>query len=145
MENDEVIFSSIIDSKTPERDARARIAAFCSINLADLETALARHSALFSYAVAVHESAKVDEARSKWEKEKAEAKAYSDLLREDPKVAIGAAQLRIKTMPVYEKAVGEHLETQVVLGRLKALVNGLEHRRDMLVQLASRQRAEMMS
>lgn len=138
-------FGKILNPKTPEWEARQIVTDFCSVDLVDMMTTLGRHAGLYAYAVAACEMAKVDEARASWEKEQAKSRAFSRLVTENPKITASAAEVRIPLDAEYIAAVESYLSTRVTLARLKALVEGLGHRRDMLVQLASRQRAELSS
>jgi hypothetical protein len=141
-------FQKILDPRAPESECKQIISDFCHINLSDLQTALARHAGIYAYASATYEAFQVQEARDKWSKEQAESQAFDKLLQDwaknkegkDPTVS--GSTLKIRLDPTFSAAQQRLLDTQSTIGRLKALVKGLEHRKDMLVQVAARQRRE---
>lgn len=141
-------FGKVLDLATPEVDARSIITDFCRINLADLDTTLTYHAGLYAYAVAVHEMAKVNEARAKMNREKVEATVADQLLRvKNPETgkypSATEVGLTMKLDNRYAEATEAFFNAQQIAGRLKAVTAGLEHRRDMLVQLSAKQRKEM--
>lgn len=142
MELDQIDLSDLLELETDEREAHRQIAKYCRIDLAALDTALERHPALFGYSVACHEMAKVRESQAKWDLEVALAQAFEIVTNQDAKLTATAADRKIKMVPIVQGAAKAHRDAMVVCSRLKGLVNGLEHRRDMLVQIASKQRKE---
>lgn len=144
MGNDETIdLSELLEPKTDNREAQRSIANYCRINLQNLDQALERHPALFAYAVACFEMAKVQEAQKKWNLEVTKSTSYQFLMDSDPKMTVAGADKKIPSIPAVASAVAELHEAMSVVGRLKGLVDGLGHRRDMLVQISARQRQEM--
>lgn len=119
----------------------------CSINAADLDRTLQEHPALVAWVVAAHESAKIVEARARWELTKAEAivtlraKAQDDPDTEKPKT-IQVLRAEVDASPEVGEATDHLFTTQERTAALRAMVEALRDRRDMLVQLAAKQRDE---
>lgn len=139
---EEIDLKTILNPDLPEREAAAKIAEYCTINTQDLETALARQASLYSYAVAGHEIAEVDQAKAKFSLDKAKATSYGILLDQKPKAPDTILSKEILTLPLVTKAQDDLIRAMGVCARLKALVSGLEHRKDMLVQISAKQRRE---
>lgn len=142
---DEINLAQLLDPAFPDEKAEALVADYCKIDLANLEIALSRQASLYAYTVAAFEMSKVDEARKKWQLEAAEGEVYEALMRSSEKMTVAAAnKITPKAAPVKE-AQEAIFKAQGVSARLKALVSGLEHRKDMLIQISARQRQEMAS
>lgn len=134
--------SQILDNGTDETIVRRQVSEYCRINLANLDEALQRQPSLFAYASACFEMAKVNEAKAKWDMEVALSQAFQVFMDQDSKMTVGAAEKKMKSVPSVQEAVRVYHQAMQLCARLKGLTNGLEHRRDMLVQLSARERQE---
>ena len=121
----------------------AYVAELCRIDLADIMGTLEMHSALYAYASATHEMAKVAEVQAKAEMEKVKAQTFLDLAARDPSLPVNRLERTVEVDPAYQTLVSRYHAALRQAGILKALVGGLDHRRDMLIQIASRQRREL--
>ena len=65
--------------------------------------------------------------------------------REDDRFSVAKADRLLATNPVIIKYTRELFDVSERSGHLRAFVDGLIHRRDMLIQISSRQKAEMTS
>ncbi len=140
-EDRELDLSPLMDASTPERVVNVLVSNHCRIDLANLDAALSRHAALFAFAMAAFEMARVGEARAKWRADVVKGEQATRLLASGKTVS--AAEKTIPTVPEVKTVMEELLTAQMVTGRLRALISGLEHRRDMLVQISAKQRQEM--
>lgn len=140
---DEIQLNRILDPKLTEQQVSEVVAQYCEINLADIETALSRQASLYSYVVAAYELAKVAEAQEKWNFEQTKADAFIKIQSLDPKESATSIDRKILQAQTVRDAAKAHFSAQANTARLKALVSGLEHRRDMLVQIAAKMRQEM--
>lgn len=132
---------SVIDWEELHKNPEYEVARVCTINTANLEHALENHAAIYAYANAAYAKARADKGRVEWQYEQAVARAFADL-REEGK-AIGEAKETAETDEAVRTLKKKVLEADREVRILYALVQGLEHRRDMLVQLAARERAEL--
>lgn len=116
------------------------ISKLCEIDLDDLTNCLKEHSVLYGRAYVYCEKAKAQASAEKWRYEQAKTQAFSKL-REDG-MAIGSAkeqcELESDVVALYEKLLKAEKKT----GIFYALLRGLEHRKDMLIQLSSREKKE---
>ncbi len=144
-EDQEIDLGPLLDPKTDESEASRKVSQFCRIDLQSLDIALSRHPAIYAYCAAVYEMAKVKEAKAKWDMEKAKAQAFGIVMDQGRTTKITATEAaeKVKTVPLFQQAMDFLHESEVITGRLKALVDGLGHRRDMLIQISARQRAEL--
>ncbi len=120
----------------------------CSIDLVNLEITLQHHAALRAWVTAAHETHRILEERKKWELTKTKARILK-LAREVKDEFTG----KLKTTAVLEAERDDHpevadavealLQQQQTRGTLRAMVEALGDRKDMLVQLSARQRKEM--
>jgi hypothetical protein len=118
------------------------VSELCRINVANLESTLERHPGLFAYASAQHELAKVAEARAEWMLERKRAEAFKRTKDAHATMPANRIEREVETDQEVVSAAEHYFTQKAITARLKALVNGLEHRRDMLVQLSARQRKE---
>ncbi len=120
----------------------------CAIDLTDLETTLEKHSALRGWVSAAYETSRVAEERAKWNLTKARARVLLEVKAElDPHTGKG------KTVAVVEAEVDLHPEVEATVlafhdasekkGALRAMTVGLSDRKDMLIQIAAKQREEL--
>ena len=115
----------------------------CSINIAKLDETLERHASLRAWVNAAFEVARINEARAKWEQTKAQARATITIKQSKPSATVQMVEAERDLDPAIENAT-EHLFTQQeIRGGLHAMVSALEDRRDMLIQIAAKQRKEM--
>lgn len=135
-------FAQVLNPAVEEAKARAVITSFCHINLADLQTVLSRHAGLYAYAMAAHEAAKVQETILRVARDKVEADYLELNTPSGTKPNATAIGIAVRRYPPYQTADTDLRNQQIVVGRLKALVSGLEHRKDMLVQIAAAKRRE---
>lgn len=125
------------------RDDPAALAAeVCSIDLVNLHMSLQMHAALRAWVGAAHESARVAEARVNWDLTKARALAmlrFGEVGGRPPKHVLDA---RVEGDDDVIELTEALLNAQEKRGALRAMSDALDHRRDMLVQLAAKQRQE---
>jgi hypothetical protein len=117
------------------------------IDLTDLQSTLQRHPALRAWVSATYENARIVEERAKWELTKIkaiatlQAKATVDADTNKNKT-VAVLDAEVETNEAVLAAVAVLLEAQEKRATLKAMVDSLEDRVQMLVQLAARQREE---
>lgn len=127
----------------------ARLAAeVCTIDVANLDRTLEQHAALRAWVNATYEVARISVERAEWELTKARA---TILLR--VKAIVDPDTGKAKTMGVIDaevvlseevqKATEDLRSVQERCVVLKAMSNALEDRRDMLIQIAAKQRKEL--
>lgn len=122
-----------------------QVAELCNIDLSDLIRAMRHHAALYAWVAWKFEAAKVAEVQADYDVELAKAQASNDLMTADPSMAVNRVEKLVPLQPKYRAAVRKHIEARKELAPLKALITGLDHRRDMIVQIASRQKKELES
>lgn len=115
-------------------------AKLCAINLADIEDTMQKHPALFAYAAASYEVERVKEARAKAGLERIRAEVFQI---ESQDKAVSRVKEEIDANPRVIAAQDILLRTQQRVAVLRAVVESLTQRRDMLIQLAARQRQEI--
>ncbi len=121
-------------AQDPAREA-ARV---CTINVANLDQAIERHPALFAYVHSHWSIAKAAEEAAKWKYEQAVGDAFSAARLSGE--ALGAAKIMsTQAIPVQELKMAL-LACSRFTRQLDSVVRGMEHRRDMLVQLSARDR-----
>jgi hypothetical protein len=133
----------MINFKELKEEPEETVADLCSINLQHLETALQNQASLLAYATAAYENARVDETQAEWDLEETEAEVFNAIQEKEPGLAIGRTDKRVEAHERVKEARRDLADKRRMVANLKALVNGLHHRRDMLVQLSARQRQEM--
>lgn len=122
-------------------DVPRLVAKACAIDLGDLESTLQKHPGLYAYVVARFEMARIDEYRAKRLLEIEQAGAFKALVEELSAVSRAEKLVDLDEDVIKQKEVVT--EAYALTARLKALLAGFDHRRDMLLQISSRQRAEM--
>lgn len=132
-----------IDFKALASAPEVTVAELCRIDLADLISTMELHPSLYGYAAASYESAKVAEVQAAAEVDRLKAQVFLDLATADPSLAVNRLDRLTETDPKYQGAVTKHHQAKRDAGALRALVTALEHRRDMIIQIASRQKREM--
>jgi len=131
-------------------DPTALAAEVCSIDVANLDETLQKQPALRAWVNAAYEVARINEERRKWDVTKARARAFIQAKTEvDPETGkplsktIATLEAEVETNPDVLEATGKLLSQQEIKGVLRAMANALEDRKDMLIQIAAKQRAEM--
>lgn len=130
-------------------DNPARLAAqVCLIDVHNMDRTLQRHASLRAWVNAQHETARVEEERAKWELTKTRAR----VLLQDVRMTADSQTGKTKTKDVAEAEVELHddvvactealLTAQQKRGALRAMADALEDRKDMLVQIAAKNRRE---
>lgn len=120
----------------------------CFVDVVNLDETLQQHAALRAWINAAYESARIIVERAKWDETKARALG---MLR--AKSAVDPDTGKFKTVQILEAEVDadERVERTVQLvhtaqdraGALRAMSKALEDRKDMLVQIAAKQRQEL--
>ena len=127
----------------------ARLAAeVCSIDLVNMEETLQKHASLRAWVNGAHEVARIAEERAKWDETRMRATVLLEAKRE-----LDANTGKHKTVAVLEAEViinQRVVDAMTVLftqqekrGALRAMSNALEDRKDMLIQIAAKQRKEI--
>lgn len=113
----------------------------CQINTANLVDALEKHAALYAYVNALYEKARATETRREWQYEQEKAQVFAQLRAEG--TAIGEASETAELNEQVKEARKAYMKAEEKRRLLWALVDSLDTRKDMLIQLSARQRAEM--
>ncbi|KKL72279.1 hypothetical protein LCGC14_2086480 [marine sediment metagenome] len=129
-------------------DNPARLAAeVCMVDVANLDRTLEQHAALRAWVNASHEAARIGEERLKWEHTKARARVLLTARQEldgvtgkNKSVAVLDAEVTCSTE--VQEAMSALLDQQEKRGALRAMSDALEDRKDMLIQIAAKQRKE---
>lgn len=131
----------VIDLEALERNPALEIARLCAFDPEDLQTAMVRQPVLFGYASVCYVQARRREADAKGAYERALALAFRRQRGEG--AAIGTAnEMKVVDEDV-QRARDAMVAAEAEARMFHALVKGLEHRKDMIVQVAARQREEM--
>jgi hypothetical protein len=109
------------------------------ISLRNLLETMARHPGIYGYAAAAFEAGKVRQLELEYGVKQAKARAFSHFLQQTS--ATAADKLVDGDQGVIE-AQATLIRQMREVAALGALVRALDHRRDMLVQIAARQRQE---
>ena len=119
------------------------------INSTNINTEFVEHSQRFAWYATAYELACFEENKLKVELERALAHADSDVRAKAKSAAIKMTEKMVensvKTHPVVVPIHDEYLEAKRNSGILKAAMNAMIHRKDMLVQLGASYRAEGLS
>ena len=118
------------------------VANLCAIDLNYMETTLQNHASLYAYAEASYETAEYTKAVAAVYLDRAKDDAFNTIQQDEPGLAIGKTDARVGAMEAVRSAQDHLLECSKDSGMLKALIKGLQHRKDMLIQISSRQKAE---
>ncbi len=129
-------------------DPASLAALVCSVDVINLDRTLQQHSALRAWVGATYECARIEEEKLKWQVTKTRALALLFAKKEmDPDtnkpkaLAVLAAEADIAES-VQQAGAALHAQ-QEKRGALRAMDKALEDRKDMLVQIAAKQRKEM--
>lgn len=133
----------LIDWERLRNDPEKEVARICTIHLANLMDVCVKHPAIVAYSVAMHERAKVEHERAKGRVQRVRARRFAMLSKAEPGRAVRRLELDVDADAEVESAETAMYEAQERVAVLRALVEGLNHRRDMLMHLAPRQRDEL--
>lgn len=120
----------------------------CKIDLVDIEGTLQRHAGIRAWVGAAFESSRIIEEQAKWRLAKTrgrvllEARTLHDPNTNKPKT-VEVLKAEVDVHPDVNAGEEEVLEAQRTKGVLKVIYDSLGDRRDMLIQIASRQRKEL--
>lgn len=114
-----------------------------SVDRSDLSGALETQSEYYGYLAMLWEAARFLEGRAKAALEQTKAATFSTLTSQGKSAAAANGMLPTQTAVV--EAEDTYRKAALVSGRYRGLLHALDHRRDMLVQLSARQRAELDS
>lgn len=129
-------------------EAPARLAAeVCLVDVANLDQTLQTHAALHAWINAAHEAARIDEERGKWELTKSRARkmlaAKGNLDEQTGKAkTVGVLDAEVELDAEVQLAQSLLFKAQEKRGILRAMADALDDRKDMLVQIAAKQREE---
>jgi hypothetical protein len=126
-------------------DPAAEIARVCAIDVTDMETVMQAHPALFGYASASYEVARAQQSTAEWSLDRTKAAVFEEKKAEDPKASVSGIKEVLENDPKVIAASNEVLQSTRRALLLKSLVNALDHRRDMIIQISARHREEMRS
>lgn len=122
----------------------------CTIDIANLDQTLQIQPALRAWVNATYEVARIAEERLKWEVTKAKAVAHLKVRREvDPTTkkviskTVGQLGAEVDLDENVQHAIAALLEQQETRAALRAMTDALEDRKDMLIQIAAKQRKEL--
>jgi hypothetical protein len=119
----------------------------CKIDIAHLDETLQKHAALRAWVSAAYETARIGEARLEWEDVKTRARLMLEVPRMDPQTGkpktMTVINAEVELVPVVMDVMERLLAQQEVRGALHAMTRALEDRKDMLIQIAAKQRKEM--
>lgn len=128
-----------IDFKKLFEAPESEIVEIVRISLRNLIETMARHPGLYGYAAAAYELAKVRQLENEYNLKQTKATAYGKLLEKNTATAATAL---LDSQPEVIAAQATLIKQMKEVAALAALVRALDHRRDMLVQIAARQRQE---
>lgn len=127
----------------PESLARS----ICTINLNNLEQELEQHPAIRAWVTAAYETARIKEEQAKWELTKIRSRTLLNAKEEKDSISGKAKTIQQldAEVDIHQEVIDattKYYEASTISGVLKAMTKGLEDRKDMLIQLAVRQREE---
>lgn len=118
----------------------------CRIDMINLQMTLQGHASLRAWVGAVFEQARVEEERAKWELTKTRASALLAARGVDPLTqkakTVGAMDAEVEMNPAVIQAQERCFAATEKRGALRAMVDALSDRKDMLVQIAAKMREE---
>lgn len=132
-----------IDFEKLKESPAETAASLVRIDLADIVRTLQTHPELFAFAAMHAEEAKIAEMKASAEVSRVKAQVFLDMASNDPSLPVNRLERMTDTHPDYLKAVQEHVEAAKLSRYLKRLVDSMEQRRDMIVQIHSRQKKEL--
>lgn len=120
----------------------------CAIDLINIEETLQKHSGLRAWVGAAFESCRIQEEQAAWRLAKTRGKVLLEAKGAmDPNTGkaktVEALKAEVDVHPDVDAAEQEVIVAKGMKGVLKIIYDSLGDRRDMLIQIASRQRAEM--
>lgn len=127
----------------------ARLAAeVCSIDVVNLDKTLQEHAALRAWVNATYEMARIALERAEWEVTKTRATVLLRVAREAERPdgkkgkTVGVMEAEVTLAPEVVVVEEARHAVQERCGALRAMADALEDRKDMLVQIAAKQRRE---
>jgi hypothetical protein len=129
-----------LNAKTVLGSPHEEISRLCEIDLDDIQGCLRNHAVLYGRAYSYFQAAKAKENQEKWEFEKLRSKTAAKLRERG--VAVTASKEEAEVDPDVVDQYKRFLLAEHRTGIFYALLKGLEHRKDMLVQLSSREKKE---
>ena len=132
----------MIDLKALTKNPALETARLVAVDVHDLENVMANHVGLFAYAVALFEEAKTTETAAKQDLDFMKSSEYRDLFNAE-QMTLGKAEKVVGGLSTVRTYTRKWLAAHKMTGTLRALVQALDHRRDMIVQIAARQRQEI--
>lgn len=118
-----------------------------SIDEQSLSDEFVRHPSVFSWYSTVLALYEAKSDRLKYQLDvmcaQLDHRIRQDAAKSGDKIVEKQVESAMKMDPKYQVLQEEHLDTKLVVKRLSALVRGLEVKRDMLIQLGARLRAEL--
>ena len=130
-----------------ENDPERLAMEVCKVDLVNLEQMLQKHPSTRAWVNAAHEVARIDEERARWHVTKARAeallaaKSVPDPHTGKPKT-VNVLDAEVECVESVRAATEELLAAQEKRGALRAMADALEDRKDMLIQIAAKQRQE---
>jgi hypothetical protein len=126
------------------RSDPAQLAAeVCTVDVVALDETLQKHPALRAWVNAAHEVARIAEERLKWELTKTRAVVLLREKKRGPNKTVSVLEAEVDSSVEVEEATNKLLAQQEVRVALRAMANALEDRKDMLIQIAAKQRKEL--
>lgn len=113
-----------------------------SINLTHIENTLQNQPALYGAAELGFEAAETAVFHAKEALTKAETGVFNVIQKREKGLAVAKTDRLVAADPDVEEARYQLIEAQATRGRARALCKGLTQRKDMLIQISSRQKAE---
>lgn len=131
-----------------KEEPRAVAAEVCFVNMKDLDGTMQRHAALHAWIGTAFENARVEEEETKWELEKAQGRALLAAKKtKDPDTNRAKTAGVLKAEVVLDEAVQTAQRAVFAasrkFGALKSMERSLNGRKDLLIEIARRQRHEM--
>ena len=132
-----------IDWKLLDSDPVAVVKQITKLDTGALDQELVDQPQLYGEVSVMFEMSRAAEAVAKHDLEVAKAAAFQRLIHGEEKIAIGKADKLILLDEKVEKANNVYLQIYRKTAALRALTLTLVQRHDMLIQISSRQKAEL--
>ena len=122
------------------------IAEMVFIDLMDLERCMVGHARLYGHIAGLCENAKAEAAAAKYDLEFVASQVFRELSSEGTvRIAVSRTEIAVKETLRYQNQLKKLQAKDKVFSVLKRCLEALEHRRDMIIQIAARQRQEIAS
>ena len=125
-----------------DEEGEAYLIELCAINISHIENTLQNHAALYGAAELAFEMAEVEVARIKKALYDAEVVLFNQIQHKEKGLAVTKTDRLVAAHPSIMEKQDELIDAQASRGRLRALCKGLISRKDMLIQISSRQKQE---